>query len=377
MRTLVFVTIALMLCWASAFSQADSTGSERSASFDLMFGHAGVSFGNGQRMNGLRFAWRDGDFELVNGMNVSFWNPYDEPHGEVNGISFGIVGPGGERSRGLTIGIGGALMTKSMDGLNIGGLGLVSQGTVAGISIAGLGVVTQGGMSGFSFAGLGVVSQGPMTGVNAASLGVISQGSMTGINFGGLGTVSQGGIVGFNFGGLGLVGQKSIIGVGVAGLGLVSQAAVQGVNFAGLGLVAQGKVQGVSIAGLGLVGQGGISGLTIAGAGIVSNKAIAGISTTLGLVKSGEAITGLTFGGYKLESPLITGINLAIGWTESRELTGFTCAAYNRTDGLQKGLVIGIVNSTEDILGIQIGVLNYVAENPAGLKYLPVFNARF
>ena len=161
MRTLLVLPVALIVLLAPASGQTDSAYSEGSASFDLMLGHAGLSFGNGQQMTGLRFAWRDGDFERVNGINISFWNPYDNPRGVVNGISFGVVGSGAERTRGLTMGIGGALASKSMDGINIGGLGLVSQGTMTAISIAGLGVVSQGGMSGFTFAGLGVVSQGP------------------------------------------------------------------------------------------------------------------------------------------------------------------------------------------------------------------------
>jgi hypothetical protein len=377
MRTAFFTLGMLILLAASALGQSDSTGVMQAGSLDLTVGETGLSFGNGQRLNGVRFAWRDGDFETVNGLNVSFWKPYDDPRGEVNGISFGIVGPGAGKMRGITLALGAAFASESMAGIHLAGLGLVSQGAMTGINIAGLGTVAQGDMTGINIAGLGTVSQGSATGVNIATLGLVSQGDMMGINVSGLGTVSQGGILGFNFGGLGLVGQGSIIGFNIAGLGLVSQEEVLGLSIAGLGLVSKSGIHGISVAGLGLVGQKGISGLNIGGVGIVTQNEIAGVSATLGQIKAGDAIMGITFGGYKLEAPSISGINLGVGWTESLELTGLTCAGYNQTDGLQTGLVVGVVNYTRDLLGVQIGLLNYVEENPAGLKLLPILNAKF
>jgi hypothetical protein len=41
------------------------------------------------------------------------------------------------------------------------------------------------------------------------------------------------------------------------------------------------------------------------------------------------------------------------------------------------GLSVGIVNYAHSVKGVQIGVVNIVRDNPAGLKVLPVFNTSF
>lgn len=380
-----------LLTTATALGQAGSPASEHGDSFDLTVGSTGLSFGNGQDMNGIRFAWRDGHFIRVNGLNLSAWTPYDTPSGEVNGISFGIVGPAAQQMRGLSIGLGGVLAQNSMEGVNIGGLGLVSEGVITGINVAGLGLVAQGSISGISIGGLGLVGQRDMTGLNLAGLGVIQQGTATGINFGGLGVVSQGSLIGINsavlglvaqqqmmgvnIGGLGTVAQSDIFGLTIGGLGLVTQGQLAGCSVGGLGTVAQGSIRGLSVGGLGLVSQGAITGLNVAGLGCVAREKITGVSVTLGMVRSEQGITGITFGGYRLTAPVITGANLSIAWTESAELAGFTVAAYNRTFGTQRGLVIGLFNHTESLLGVQIGLVNYVENNPSWARILPFINA--
>jgi hypothetical protein len=360
MKTLSLLATIVIGLSADTFARVDSIDTATRGSFDLMIANTGLSFGNGQDMNGIRFAWRDGDFVKVNGLNFSFWKMYDNPSGVVNGISVGILGPGAKELRGVSCGLGGVMASQSMDGINVAGLGLVSQGTLCGINVAGLGIVAQAGITGITFGGLGVVSQGSIVGINTATLGLVSQHQMIGVNIGGLGTVAQGNIFGFNVGGLGLVAQGSITGFSLAGLGIVSQS----------------TVRGVSISGLGLVGQDVIAGLNVAGAGLVAKNRVSGFSFTLGLVRAEKEISGITFAGYKMDASSITGLNLGVCWTESTNLTGLTCTAYNRTYGLQKGLVIGIFNHADDLLGVQIGLLNYVESNPPWLKLLPIINAR-
>jgi hypothetical protein len=361
MNVFAYVCCASLLLSSTMFGQATPAENPGSSSFDLMVGHNGVSFGNGQTMNGLRFAWRDGNFVRVNGISVSFWIPYNKPSGEVDGISFGFVAPGAKTFRGLSLGLGGIVASESMEGINIGGLGLVSQG----------------GMSGINIGGLGLVSQGATTGINIGGLGSVSQGVQTGFNIGGLGLVSQGALTGVNLAVLGLVGQGNLTGISVGGLGVVSQGALTGCTVAGLGLVSQGPIEGVSIAGLGIVGQSDIAGLNVGGIGLVSQSNLAGVSITMGMARSEGAIAGITFAGYRVKSPEIVGLNISMLWTESTSLTGFTLAGYNRTYGLQQGLVIGVFNHTEDLLGIQIGLLNYVERNPPWARLLPFINANF
>ncbi len=352
MRTIRLVCICLLSA-AAAFSQ--------SGSLDLTLGKTGLSFGNGQDMTGIRFAWRDGHFNRVNGLNLSAWVPYDTVSGEVNGVAFGIIGPAAQQMHGLSIGLVGVLANRSMEGINLGGLGLVSQGVMTGVNFGGLGLVAQGTVTGINIAGLGVVSQGSIAGINTAGLGLVGQQKMRGINIGGLGTVAQGDISGLNIGGLGLVTQGDLAGCSVAGLGVVSQ----------------GAIRGVTIAGLGLVGQGGITGINLAGVGCVAKEEITGVSVTVGMVRSERGITGVTIGCYRLKAPVISGANVSVLWTESTELTGVTVAGYNRTFGVQRGLVIGIFNHTESLLGVQIGLLNYAENNPSWARILPFINANF
>lgn len=38
---------------------------------------------------------------------------------------------------------------------------------------------------------------------------------------------------------------------------------------------------------------------------------------------------------------------------------------------------MGVVNYTDKIKGVQLGLINIVKENPKGLRVLPLFNTRF
>jgi hypothetical protein len=56
---------------------------------------------------------------------------------------------------------------------------------------------------------------------------------------------------------------------------------------------------------------------------------------------------------------------------------GFSISAFNQVKGDQKGIMLGAVNYTHTIKGIQIGIINIVKENPKGLRVLPIFNMHF
>lgn len=84
-----------------------------------------------------------------------------------------------------------------------------------------------------------------------------------------------------------------------------------GISVAGLGLVGKGGVTGVSFSGLGLVaGEGSVTGASLAGLGLVAGDAVTGISATLGMVRAKNNITGVTFAGYRMKAPEITGLDV-------------------------------------------------------------------
>ena len=58
-------------------------------------------------------------------------------------------------------------------------------------------------------------------------------------------------------------------------------------------------------------------------------------------------------------------------------LEGVSVSAFNRVLGEQRGLAIGLLNYASRLHGVQIGLVNWADNNPAGLKVLPVANAHF
>ena len=50
---------------------------------------------------------------------------------------------------------------------------------------------------------------------------------------------------------------------------------------------------------------------------------------------------------------------------------------FNYIRGSQTGVSIGIVNSAWSVKGVQLGLVNIIRDNPAGLKVLPLFNTGF
>ena len=58
-------------------------------------------------------------------------------------------------------------------------------------------------------------------------------------------------------------------------------------------------------------------------------------------------------------------------------MQGVTIAGYNRIEGVQRGLAIGLFNSAKELHGIQIGLLNHAGNNRGIARWLPIVNAHF
>ncbi|MFO7588367.1 MAG: hypothetical protein R6X22_09865 [Gemmatimonadota bacterium] len=315
---------------------------EGSASLDLGVAGVGLSFGGAPRWTGLRANWSDGYLERIDGVNLTLWKPGQDVGGSVNGLAIGVVAPSAAHLRGVSLGLG-VLPGRSAWGVTVGALGVVSGGPVNGLTVSGLGVVTEGGGRGVHVGGLGIVSEGPLQGVNLAGLGAVSQDRLDGLTLAGLGAVAEGGM----------------LGVSVAGLGLVSQRDATGVSVAGLGTVAEGDLRGVSLGGLGTVSSGRIQGIALGGLGVVSDRDIQGVAAGLGGVVTGAAVRGLAAGLYKVDASVVEGISVA-GW--------------NRTRSRHTGLAIGLFNQSEELHGVQIGLLNHAANNRPPFRWVPLVN---
>ena len=122
-----------------------------------------------------------------------------------------------------------------------------------------------------------------------------------------------------------------------------------------------------------------MTGLNIGGLGVGAGEMLQGI-TIGGLGAGSENIQGITIGGLGAGGKHITGVTAAIGTViidDNGTYTGFNLSAFNYIKGTQTGLSIGIVNYAHQLKGIQIGLVNYVRDNPEYLKVLPIINANF
>ena len=89
-------------------------------------------------------------------------------------------------------------------------------------------------------------------------------------------------------------------------------------------------------------------------------------------------ISGLTIAGFHARGEQIKGITLALGWVKVEDnLSGFSASAFNQIKGTQTGVTLGIVNVAYELNGVQIGLVNYVRDNPRYRKILPIINANF
>lgn len=283
-----------------------------SQSLDLPSKNWGLSIGNSEYFNGVRINFSDYYVEEINGLNITFWRSDENKHSTYNGLSLGVWGPQG--------------------------------GSFNGIQLGGLGVAAEDELNGFSFALLGAGAGNKISGITFGGLGVGAGGSVTGINFGGLGVGSGGNLTGINIGGLG---------VGAGGN-------MTGINFGLLGVGAGGDVTGVSIGGIGAGCGGTMTGLVIGGVGAGAPR-----------------IEGVALGGVGVGGTDITGAALAIGMVRLEnggDLTGFALSGVNYIKGYQTGLSIGLFNYAQHLTGVQLGILNFIEDNPVLLKVMPLIN---
>ena len=307
-------------------------------------GEYGLFLGNTHRAKGLRINWSDSRVDEIIGVNITLWRPAKIPTGVVKGVSLGLFSPSADVLRGVNIGGIGVAAESELSGLNIGLLGVGSGGDVNGIAIGLFGVGSGENINGISIGGFGVGAGGNVTGITIGGFGVGAGGNSTGLLFG-------------------------LFGVGVG-------ENMKGIHIAGFGLGAGGDITGLSIGGFGIGAGKNLEGVNLSLIGIGAGEMIRGLNLA-GIGVGSESIEGITFGGLGVSANNIRGITLSLGRikvVEGGELTGFSASAYNRIEGSQHGVTIGLVNYAENLSGLQIGLLNIAPRNPKGRKILPIIN---
>jgi hypothetical protein len=100
---------------------------------------------------------------------------------------------------------------------------------------------------------------------------------------------------------------------------------------------------------------------------------------------AGEELRGIGVGGLGVRAGRrLKGVALSLVSTGAPEQTGLMLGALNgigtdrhrvvRVSDRMTGVSVGLVNATARLRGLQLGLLNYAADNPPGLRLLPLAN---
>jgi len=145
-------------------------------------------------------------------------------------------------------------------------------------------------------------------------------------------------------------------------------------------LAAGGDVKGITIGLLGVAAGDNLTGLSIAGLGLGAGESLKGIALAAGGIGA-PSIKGINaalfIGGVETKGIQIAPAYFRIQGEEDASMTGVSVSAFNHIKGSQRGLAIGIFNYAYECKGVQIGLLNHIADNPRGLRWLPLINASF
>lgn len=312
-------------------------------SLKLGIASTGICFGNSEKWNGIRINVSDCNVKEVNGVNITLWNPKNNPDLKVKGIAVGLA-PAGKSINGISIGLGAVVGKKELKGINVGGIAAVG---------------------------------GSLEGINLGGIALVGKEKIYGINIGGIATVAKGNISGFNLGGLAVVSNQNIIGINVGGLATISKGEMYGLNLGGLAVISQANICGINFAGIGIVSKGNILGINLGGLALVSNGNIYGLNQSIIGTISKNSVKGINVSGYKLEAGSFYGINFTAGWTELNNLNGISISSFHKIDGTQRGIVIGILNIAEELKGFQFGLINIAKNNKGITKVLPLINCHF
>lgn len=301
-------------------------GISNGQSLNFPSSRAGISIGNSPVFTGLRLNFRDKNLDLIKGVNFTIWKPDNKLTGDFTGLAVGIWGPGASKLSGILLG-GSVQASKSISGISIGLIWIYSRSKIQGLTISGVGIRSSGDILGV-VGGLGIFCAGNIKGLSA-SISTTAEKNISGIHIAGL-------IIGAD---------KSVKGVNVAALGVGAKSNLIGFN-AGFSTMADGTLIGAAVGGFSKVLED-VQGVTLNGIATLCQGDFQGIN--------------------------ITGLYSRIGG----DFMGFSVSALNHIGGQQNGITFGLFNIAKSLKGVQIGLINYVKDNPKWARILPLINARF
>jgi len=358
------------------------------ASLDIGSSNAGLSIGNSPEWKGVRLNFADHGIDHIQGLNFTVWRANGDGPGEgrIDGVGLGIWGPKAGHLRGLHIGvaevvgahevtgvgislIGVGAGTSSMfggdeygrgemRGIFIGGLGLGAASSITGIAIGGLGMGAGSDIRGVAIGGLGMGVGENLSGIAVGGLGMGIGENLTGVAIGGLGAGigghGRGAVIGLLGAGVG----ESFKGIGVAGIGMGVGEDATGLLLSGIGQGVGENFTGISLAGIGTGVGGDFKGISINGIGM-------GV---------GERLSGIAIGGLGVGATETRAFTASLLTTRGESMQGLTLSAYNKWDFRMEGVAIGLLNITDELKGVQFGLLNIAYANPGWRRIFPIIN---
>jgi hypothetical protein len=330
---------AFLAAWLGLTVTAHSAAS---LALNLGVRDSGISIGNSKRWNGIRLNLQDRRVEWVNGLNVTLLGAGGQKLPDVTGVSLGLIYTTAGNVTGVALSPTGTGAETDMTGLALGGLGVGAGNELAGVAMGILGVGAGNDMNGVMFGGLGAGSGRNFNGIGLSLLGVGAGQDVKGIVAAGLGAGAGKNFTGIGFGGLGVGAGERVTGLVVSGIGTGAGLELNGVAVGGVGVGAGTDARGVLLAGVG--------------------------------VSAGRRLTGLSAAGAYIRALQASGVGITAGLLRTSDLSGAGVCGYCRIERRQTGLTIGLINHAVQLNGVQLGVLNYAENNPAGLKLLPLIN---
>ena len=152
--------------------------------------------------------------------------------------------------------------------------------------------------------------------------------------------------------------RRGVRGLAVGGIGVGTGGDLTGIALAGIGAGAGGNVTGLTISGIGAGAGGTMRGIGIAGLGIGAPKLVgAYLAPMVGSLDAHAIVIAPVL--FRLE--------------KGGSFRGASLSSVNYVRGTQRGLSIGLVNYARTLRGVQIGVVNIIADQKSH-PFLPIVN---
>jgi hypothetical protein len=301
-----------------------------------------ISIGNYPNVSGLRINFRDDRLERVTGVNITVWSPYEPASGLVKGIAIGLPLTGAQDVVGLGVGLLGVGADRDVRGVMFGPIGVGAGRNLKGIGFGGIGAGAGGNIDGIFLGGIGAGAGGNGRGILLGGIGAGMGGRFRGAAIGGIGVGAGGDFSGFAAGGIGVGAGGNFRGIGLGGVGVGAGGNVTGFVVGGIGVGAGGTLRGVAVGGVG-VGAPRIEGVVAALA--------AGAKDARALV--------IAPGYFKIE--------------REGSFTGVSFSSVNYVRGSVNGLTVGLLNYARSLHGMQLGLINVIADQKEH-PVLPLLN---